>query len=169
MSGDRKPSVIVGVTPAQPATVIATAAEFARHFDADLICVSVNEARHEVAHAPDGTVTSMSFDSDLVDTNVEVFDSKLTAKMATVLDATGVSWSTRALAGDAAGALTNLAEKTGAAMIVVGTRQASVRGNMREFFNGSVAVRLVHRQRRPVVVIPLSPVPHGEALPWEPK
>jgi hypothetical protein len=38
---------------------------------------------------------------------------------------------------------------------------------MREFFAGSVAVHLAHRQTRPVVVIPTSPVPQGAALPWE--
>jgi hypothetical protein len=30
-----------------------------------------------------------------------------------------------------------------------------------------VAVHLAHRQHRPVVVIPLSPVPAEEHLPWE--
>jgi len=38
---------------------------------------------------------------------------------------------------------------------------------MREFLNGSIAAHLAHRQRRPVVVIPLSPVREGEALPWQ--
>ena len=32
---------------------------------------------------------------------------------------------------------------------------------MHEFFGGSVAAHLAHRQSRPVVIIPLSPVPHG--------
>jgi hypothetical protein len=38
---------------------------------------------------------------------------------------------------------------------------------MQEFFGGSVAVHLAHRQHRPVVVIPLAPVAFRDELPWE--
>jgi nucleotide-binding universal stress UspA family protein len=52
-------------------------------------------------------------------------------------------------------------------LIVVGTRHPGVRAGAREFFGGSVAVHLAHRQHRPVLVIPLAPTPHGTKLPWE--
>jgi hypothetical protein len=38
---------------------------------------------------------------------------------------------------------------------------------VREFFAGSVALHLSHRQARPVVVVPLAPVSRAQALPWE--
>jgi hypothetical protein len=52
-------------------------------------------------------------------------------------------------------------------MIVVGSREAGLRGSVREFFAGSVALHLSHRQARPVVVVPLAPVSRAQALPWE--
>ena len=52
-------------------------------------------------------------------------------------------------------------------MIIVGSRRGGLRVSMHEFFGGSVAAHLAHRQSRPVVVIPLSPVPAGGRLPWE--
>ena len=45
--------------------------------------------------------------------------------------------------------------------------EAGLRASMREFFRSSVAVHLAHRQHRPVLVVPLSPVDDGRALPWE--
>ena len=47
------------------------------------------------------------------------------------------------------------------------TREASVRETLREFFQGSVASHLAHRQHRPVLVVPLNPVAGSEPLPWE--
>ena len=58
-------------------------------------------------------------------------------------------------------------EELDARYIVVGTREAGLRGSVREFFNGSVAVHLAHRQHRPVIVVPLAPIEGGEKLPWE--
>ena len=52
-------------------------------------------------------------------------------------------------------------------MIVVGSRRGGIRATMHDFLGGSVAADLAHRQHRPVVVIPLSPVPAGDRLPWE--
>ncbi|WP_284328799.1 hypothetical protein [Demequina litorisediminis] len=50
---------------------------------------------------------------------------------------------------------------------MVGTREPGLRGTLHEFFSGSVAAQLSHRQHRPVLVVPLAPVgPEGE-LPWE--
>ena len=42
-----------------------------------------------------------------------------------------------------------------------------LRVSMHEYFGGSVAAHLAHRQSRPVGVIPLSPVSAGDRLPWE--
>jgi nucleotide-binding universal stress UspA family protein len=40
-------------------------------------------------------------------------------------------------------------------MIIVGSRRGGLRSTMHEFFGGSVAAHLAHRQPRPVVVVPL--------------
>jgi hypothetical protein len=52
-------------------------------------------------------------------------------------------------------------------MFVVGTRHSGFGGALRKFFGGSVAVRLTHRQWRPVVVVPIEPMDADRRLPWE--
>jgi len=84
-----------------------------------------------------------------------------------VLSGSGVEWTGRELAGDPGRALGRLAEAVNARYIVVGTREASVRETLREFFQGSVASHLAHRQHRPVLVVPLNPVAGDQTLPWE--
>ncbi len=162
----RKTHVVVGVVPEQPDAVIATAATFAEHFHADLVCASVNAGGYTIDTRPDGTVVSMSIDPDLAEERVEVFDPELRASIAAVLEDRGVLWSVRALAGGPAQELARLADGLDAAMIVVGTREPGIKGGLHEFFNGSVAAQLAHRQHRPVVVVPLNPVGLDGELPW---
>lgn len=72
-----------------------------------------------------------------------------------------------ALAGDGAGALAHLADTVDAQLIVVGSRSGGVRASTHDFVGGSVAVQLIHRQSRPVLVVPVEPSPSGTSLPWE--
>ena len=52
-----------------------------------------------------------------------------------------------------------------ARLIVVGTRKRGFGESIREFFTGSVAARLAHRQHRPILVVPLGePVPDDEEI-----
>lgn len=146
--------------------MIAVAATFAERFHADLVCASVDVGRYAIDTRPDGSVVSLSTDPDLADERVEVFDPKLRSSIAAALKDRGVSWSVRALAGGEAQELARLAEELDAELIVVGTRNAGVKGSLREFFNGSVAAQLAHRQHRPVVVVPLSPVGLDGEVPW---
>lgn len=158
--------IVVGVVPGQPAAVVSAAARFARHFDADLVCASVDAVRYPVDVLPDGSVVSLANDPDLGEELVERFDPDLHAAIASVLEGSGVAWSARALAGTPAQELARLADQLDAEMIVVGTREPGFRSSLHEFFNGSVAVQLAHRQPRPVVVVPLAPVgDHGDP-PW---
>jgi len=159
--------VIVGVLPGQPDAVVLEAAVFAQRFDAELVCVHVDVNRYMVFDMGDGSMTSFPIDPDLLETTDPTFDSALLKHLTGLLGELDLSWSTRALSGDPALALGGLADTIGAAMIVVGTREATVRATLGEFFNGSVAVHLAHRQHRPVVVIPLAPVPRDKALPWD--
>ncbi len=159
--------VIVGVAPGQPDAVVQQAAGFASHFAAELVCAWVDPGRYMVSEHPDGSMSTLSFDPDNTDLADEGFHPGLRVRLETLLEGRGLAWSTRALAGDPALALGHLAETLGASMIIVGTRESSVRGGLQAFFTGSIAVRLAHRQHRPVVMIPLAPVPFDERLPWE--
>ena len=161
-------SVVVGVVPGQSDDVVIQAALFASRFDAQLVCAFVETSRYVVEELPDGSVRSLPFDPDLPEMRDEVFEPALAAHIDSLLATRNVRWSTRALAGDPARAIGHLAEAVDAAMIVVGTRSRSPRRGIREFFGGSVAAQLAHRQHRPVVVIPLSPVSIEDPLPWEP-
>jgi len=159
-------TVVVGVVHGQPPAVVTSAAGFAEKFDAELICATVDDTRYTIERLGDGAVLSASLDPDLGDESTLIFDPELRSTIAEVLDGRRVSWSVRALAGGPAQELARLADETDAAMIVVGTREAGIIGSLREFFNGSVAVQLAHRQHRPVVVVPLDPVGPDRELPW---
>jgi nucleotide-binding universal stress UspA family protein len=166
-SDKHRASVVVGVYPGQPDTVVKQAATFASRFDAQLVCAYVNAGRYVMAEGPDGSFTSMPFDPDVPDLGEEEFDPALREHLTHVLSGGGVSWETRALAGDPARALGQLADTVEAAMIVVGTRENTFLAGVQEFLAGSVAARLAHRQHRPVVVIPLNPKGVESSLPWE--
>lgn len=163
---DHKNHVLVGVVLGQSAAVVVTAARFAEYFHANLVCASIDAGRVSLGERPDGTVISMSVDPDLADERAEVFASKLEAEITTALEGRHVSWSVLALAGAPAQELSRLAEELDAAMIVVGTREPGFVGSVRQFFNGSIAAHLSHRQHRPVVVVPLNPVGHDGSFPW---
>ncbi|KQV06160.1 universal stress protein [Leifsonia sp. Root112D2] len=182
-SNSARRRLVVGVVRHQPDAVVLEAARFAARLGADLVCASVDVGRYIVQEHPDGTVTSAPVDPDLPEFGEAVFDPEFEARLRELLgrpaDDTGtadstedgtpprVSWSTRALVGDPAHALGRLADALDAEAIVVGTRDTGIRAGIQEFFSGSVAVHLAHRQHRPVIVIPLTPVDGEGALPWE--
>jgi nucleotide-binding universal stress UspA family protein len=87
------------------------------------------------------------------------------AQTAALLEGHGVDWSVRQLVGDPALAMKHLADAVDARLLVVGTRKRGLGESIREFFTGSVAARLAHRQHRPILVIPLGePVPDDEEI-----
>ena len=167
MTGSSPRCILVGVVPKQPDAVVLQAATLAKQLDAHLICATVDSSRYTVLEHPDGSVRSLPFDPDWGELREEEFDPEFRTHLAGLLDPSGVAWEVRALAGDPGRALAHVADTVDATMIVVGTRESGLRGSLHEFFNGSVAVHLAHRQHRPVVVIPLSPVGLEDALPWE--
>ena len=158
---------MVGVTPRQPLVVIRQAARIARQFEADLVCANVDAGAYVVTELPDGSVESRPIDPDQPDWDTAVFDGGLADRIRAVADTEGVDVEFRELAGDIAHALGRLAEILKAEMIIVGSRRGGFRSSMHEAFGGSVAAQLAHRQSRPLVIIPLSPVPAGSRLPWE--
>jgi nucleotide-binding universal stress UspA family protein len=154
--GKPRARVIVGIVSDQPAEVIATAADYAAHFDAELICAHVDDSRYTVETRTDGSVRSMPIDPDTTAEAATEFDPELHDRIAAALTGTNVEWSTRALAGSPAQELDRLAEEVDARMIIVGVRRAGIRGSLHEFFNGSVAIQLSRHQHRPLVVVPLA-------------
>ncbi|MCU1476076.1 MAG: hypothetical protein JWQ64_769 [Subtercola sp.] len=159
-------ALVVGVFPGQPDPVLAQAAQFAARFDAVLVCAFIDQTRYVVSRNADGTVISAPMDPDIPDDLKLDFPPELADHLASILDPLGVRWSTLRSAGDPADSLGSLAEALDAVAIVVGTHRSTARSSIAEFFNGSVAVHLAHRQHRPVIVVPVAPVERGQALPW---
>ncbi|MGN6444983.1 universal stress protein [Amnibacterium sp.] len=156
-------SVVVGVLPDQPLWVVQVAAEYARAFDAELVCVAADATRYAYQELPDGSLLTAPIDPDLAAVGPMFSDERL-AEIREVLAPSGVAWSMRELVGLAADALMEVAEDVGALMIVVGARPGGFRGALRAALTGSVALRLAHRQYRPVVVVPTDPDETDAAL-----
>jgi nucleotide-binding universal stress UspA family protein len=159
--------ILVAVVPGQPVAVLEQAARLADDLDVPLVCANVDPNRYLVSSYVDGTVVALPYDPDLPEVEDEQFDADLADHIRGVMDGRNVPFTLQQLAGDPAWSLARLADEMDARYIVVGTREAGLRGGIREFFNGSVAVHLAHRQHRPVVVVPLNPAPGAQSLPWE--
>ncbi|BDZ39668.1 universal stress protein [Microbacterium suwonense] len=155
-------AVIVGLQPGQPAHVLSEALRYAKLLGAPLVVVHVDVTRFVTYEDPDGYVHSAPIDLN-IDAGAAEFEE--VQKMATAsLEKEGIVWTARQLVGDPALAIKQLANKIDAQLIVVGTRKRGLGESIREFFTGSVAARLAHRQHRPVLVIP-----QGEEVPDEQK
>lgn len=158
-------SVVIAVTSHQPDSVIRTAAWLARSLDVELVCAHVDTSAYVVEEHPDGTVEARPLDPDAQEWICAQFDPQLAARIDRLVGDQGISVRTVELAGEVARAIARLAELVRAELIVVGTR-SGVRASVREYFSGSVAVHLAHRQTIPVVVVPLTAHAEGP-LPWE--
>ena len=170
MADGSRPSqsvIVVAVERGQPDAVLLQASALANDLRCSLICAHVDMGRYPVEEHDDGSVVSLPIDPDLPELDEGAFDPELAAHIEAVLGREPVPYTLRVLAGDPARALGRLAEAVNARLIVVGTHRTGLRRGVRDFFNGSVAVHLAHRQHRPVVVVPLSPVADGARLPWE--
>lgn len=165
--GDTKATIVVGVTASQPRTVVEQALVFARRFDASLVCVQVDPARFVVETRADGIVVAAPFDPDAGEAIDEQVDPDVVAWAEPLAERAGVACRFVATAGDPARQLARVADEVGAILLVVGTRRPTLGGSLREFFAGSVSAGLTHRQRRPVVVVPLDPVSPETNLPWD--
>lgn len=158
--------ILVGVNHGQAEIVLQQAAHFARALDAALVCAHVDVGRYVVEERPDGTVVSRPLDPDLPELSESDFDPVLADQISALVSPLEVSF--RELAGDRGYALARLADICGVDAIVVGSRRRGVRSGLKEFFGGSIAAQLSHRQHRPVIVVPVAPVPADVPLPWEP-
>ncbi|MET0736325.1 MAG: universal stress protein [Microbacterium sp.] len=156
-------AVIVGTVPGQSSRVLKEATRYAKVLGAHLLVVHVDVTRFVTYEDPDGYVHSAPIDIDL-DSGAAAL-TQVTADATAVVEGSGVEWSVRQLVGDPALAIKHLADKVDAKLLVVGTRRHGIGESIREFFTGSVAARLAHRQHRPILVVPLGePVPDDEAI-----
>lgn len=146
-------AVVVGAIPDQPTRVLKEAGRYAKLFGAPLIVAHVDVTRFVTYEDPDGYVHSAPIDLDLSAGETQLAVVKDAA--ASVFTGTDIEWSVRQLVGDPALALKHLADTSDARLIVVGTRRRGFGESVREFFTGSVAARLAHRQARPILVVPL--------------
>ena len=165
---DRTPGqhrILVGVNHGQADVVVEQAVRLARALAGELVCAHVDVGRYVVEERPDGTVVSRPLDPDLPELSESDFDPALAEHVRGLVGDLPVTF--RELAGDRAYALARLADICDAEMLVVGSRRRGVRSGLKEFFGGSVAAQLAHRQHRPVVVVPVQPVSAGTPLPWE--
>lgn len=158
--------VIAGVVPGQSSRVVHEAARQAGLAGVELIVVHVDTTRFVAFEDPDGYVHPSTVDVAGAAAKAALEDVRRSA--AEALDGADVTWSARQEIGDPALALIRLADSVGASLLVVGTRKRGLGESLREFLTGSVAARLSHRQRRPVLVVPQDdPVGADDQLPWE--
>ncbi|MBZ4487368.1 universal stress protein [Microbacterium sp. cx-55] len=157
-------TVILGATPNLPARVWAEAARYAALFGTQLVVAHVDVTRFVTYEDPDGVPHSAPVDLTRIAATHEFERVQEAAEK--FLAPSGVAWTIRTLVGDPAMALKGLADELDAAVIVVGTRRRGFGETMREFFTGSVAARLAHRQHRPVLVVPLQESVVGDDDPW---
>lgn len=155
--------VIAGVIPDQSPRVLKEAARYAKLFQAPLVVVHVDVTRFVTYEDPDGYVHSAPIDMNIGGGEADL--ERVRAEAGAVLDSHGIDWTVRQLVGDPALAIKHLAEEVDARLLVVGTRKRGFGESIREFFTGSVAARLAHRQHRPILVVPLGePVPDDEEI-----
>jgi nucleotide-binding universal stress UspA family protein len=155
--------VIAGVVPGQSPRVLKEAARYAKLHGAPLVVVHVDVTRFVTYEDPDGYVHSAPIDMNIAAGEGEL--NKVRDAAASLLEATGLTWEVRQLVGDPAMAIKHFADQIDARLLVVGTRKRGLGESLREFFTGSVGVRLAHRQHRPILIVPLGePVPDDEEI-----
>lgn len=146
-------AVIAAIIPDQPARVVTEAARYAKLLGTPLVVVHVDVTRFVTYEDPDGAPHTAPIDIN-VDAGAEEL-AEVTRDVSKALEATGVEWSTTQLVGDPALAIKHFANKIDSPLIVLGTRKRGFGESVREFFTGSVAARLSHRQHRPLLVVPI--------------
>lgn len=159
-------AVIVGLIPGQAPKVVQEAARFARLFKVPLVVAYVDVTRFITYEDPDGYphTAPINLGYDGSSGNFDAVQSEVTS----ALHGIEIEWTGCELVGDPALAMKDLAESVDASLLVVGTRKPGPLETIREFFTGSVAARLAHRQSRNVLVVPLG-TPLADDAPFFPE
>lgn len=161
-------AIVVALVPGQSPRVLAEAVRYARLLQAAVVGVHVDVTRFVTYEDPDGFVHSAPIDLQAAPGEDELL--AVRAAVEPALRAAGLVFTIEQPVGDPALAIKRIADRVHARLIVVGTRRRGVGESIREFFTGSVAARLAHRQHRPVLVVPLGdPVPDDQPDAWAPQ
>ena len=125
------------------------------------------EGHYVVAERPDGSVESRPMDTDQPDWDTAVFDADLADRIRALARAQQVAVEFRELAGETGRALSrrSRSERGGDDRGRQPPRRvARQRARLLQRFGCS---HLAHRQPRPLVVVPVTPLPEGARAPWE--
>ncbi len=145
-------AVIVGLIAGQNPRVVREAARFARMLSVPLVVATVDMGRYLSFDDPTGMMAGTN--AELAQSAVQAEIEAIELETAQALSGAGVTWAMRTSTGDPAVAIGDLAKALCANLIVVGTRRPGLGETLREFFNGSVAARLTHRQSCSVLIVP---------------
>ena len=147
--------VVVGVVPTQRPLIVQEAGALARAMGVGLICVWADASHIYVGEEPDGTLDATPLDPDQDDDGFP-FDAEnqMDRRLEHDLADIEVPWLFVYTVGEATRALAAVAAQHDARLIAVGPRRPGLAGWMNEIVGGSVAGRLAHTQRRPVLIIP---------------
>lgn len=161
--------VLVGVVEGQRPEVLRTAAGIAAGLGAPLLLLSVAPDPYLVGEYVDPMTGAIPL---VVPRKGEAGEGPpvppgLRQSVEETLAGSDVEWTLRMAEGEPALALSDVAEKTDARMIVVGTRDPGVLATIAEFLSGSIAVHLAHRQHRPVLVVPRAGSDLSRPVPWD--
>ena len=152
-------AVIAGHVPGGDPAVLRHASALAVATGAPLIVAHIDTSRVIDAPDPDAAAPGTAISEALRRGRRDLAVVRAEADLA--LKDSPARWSVLQRVGDPAMALHDLAERTHASMFVIGTRRDQIGEAVREFLNGSVALRLARHQSRPVVIVPT-----GVVHPW---
>lgn len=145
--------IILGVGWCFSEQLIRTAAVLAASMEEHLICAFVDPASYLTEWEPANYRTALSLDPN-INEEAQFPSQYLQHKLETILGKPGRAWSFRVLHGAVPKALSRLAENTSAALLIVGAGRPGSLAKLDRALEGSVSAALVHRQRRPVLIIP---------------
>lgn len=158
--------MVVAVVAKTAPVVLRAAVDLAKDLGVGVVAVNVDTSRVVVARHPDGTVDSAPVDPDSYG-DPDDPDREELRRLVASASVPGTAVTLVETVGNPAAEIARLAERLDARMIVVGTREPGLAHHVVEFFTGSVAVQLAHRQSRPLLVVPMSPGSFETSSPWE--
>ena len=159
-------AIVAAVRPGADPLVVLTAADLARVTGGTIYFGYVDQQRYVAREFADGTVQHNDINPDSADDTWRLKEARMRAELSTLLADAGIRWEFRYLAGRPDRSLTHLARAVDAAVIVVGNRAPAHNAKVREFLDGTLALKLAQHQHRPVLAVPLTVVDWKAPMPW---
>lgn len=142
--------VVVGVMPGLSPCVVEYAARLAELLESRLYAVYADAGSYSPC---EGRLVAV--DPDFPG-GAGGFPVEMSSDLESLLGPAGERWEAVIESGSAIAALSSIAERVGAAAIVIGNREPGIRSRAREAVSGRVCEGLAYAQSRPVVVVPQS-------------